>query len=143
MSETTLGMRLEQALADRGMQHQTLAKNIGVTITTMSRYIHDNRVPETPILIDICKHLHISVDWLLGLSDSTRSAEQMSIDSIKVKKALGRIRSLGLKDEIATTEDVFDGMKNYTLFEIADTFREISNLLYELKDLLESDEVTE
>jgi hypothetical protein len=72
-----------------------------------------------------------------------RSAEQMSIDSIKVGKALRRIKSLGLKDEIATIEDVFDEMKNYTLFEIADTFSEISNLLYELKDLLESDEVTE
>lgn len=141
MNETTLGMRLEQVLIDRGIRHQDLAKRIGVLPTTMSRYIHDNRVPETPILVDICKHLHISVDWLLGLSDSMRSAEQMSIDSIKVEKALRQIKSLGLKDEIITTEDVLDEMKNYTLFELANTFSEISSLLYELKDLLESDEV--
>jgi hypothetical protein len=67
--------------------------------------------------------------------------EQQAIDSVKVEKALKRIKSLGLKEEIRTVDDVFDEMKDLTLFELADTFCECSNLLCELIDLLESDEV--
>lgn len=69
--------------------------------------------------------------------------EREAIDSTKVVKALERIKSLGLRDEIRTTGDVFEEMKDSTLFELADTFCECSNLLCELIDLLESDEVTE
>lgn len=69
-------------------------------------------------------------------------ALEMSIEALeKVGKALSLIKSLGLRDEIMTVDDVLDEMKNYTLFELANTFSEVSNLLCELRDLLESDEV--
>lgn len=66
--------------------------------------------------------------------------ERQEIDSKKVVKALYRIKSLGLKDEIRTIDDVFEEMKDSTLFELADTFCECSNLLCELIDLLESED---
>jgi hypothetical protein len=69
--------------------------------------------------------------------------ERQAADSVKVEKALERIKSFGLKDEIRDADDILAEMKYYTLFEIADEFRDISNLLYELRDLLESEEITE
>jgi hypothetical protein len=66
--------------------------------------------------------------------------ERQAIDSVKVEKALERIKSLGLKEEIRTVDDVFDEMKDLTLFELADTFCGCSNLLCELIDLLESED---
>lgn len=59
----------------------------------------------------------------------------------KEAKALERINSLGLKDELSTIDDFFDEMKHCNFYEIAVAFTEMSNTIYDLRDLLESDEV--
>lgn len=76
-------------------------------------------------------------EWLKELK---KFRERQAADSVKVEKALKRIKSLGLKEEIRTVDDVFDEMKDLTLFELADTFCGCSNLLCELIDLLESED---
>jgi transcriptional regulator with XRE-family HTH domain len=37
----------------------------------ISRYVHGGRIISVPILIDICKALNVSADYLLGLSEVT------------------------------------------------------------------------
>lgn len=65
----TIGQRLKKILNDRGMMQKELAEKIGVSEMVISRYIHGGRIISVPILIEICKALNVSADYLLGLSE--------------------------------------------------------------------------
>jgi transcriptional regulator with XRE-family HTH domain len=65
----TIGERLKKVLNDRGMMQKELAEKIGVSEVVISRYIHGGRIISVPILIEICKALNVSADYLLGLSE--------------------------------------------------------------------------
>ena len=65
----TIGQRLKKVLNDRGMMQKELAEKIGVNEMAISRYVHGGRIISVPILIDICKALNVSADYLLGLNE--------------------------------------------------------------------------
>lgn len=67
--EQTLGQRLKAALNSRHMMQKELAEKIGVNEMAISRYIHGGRIVSVSILVDICKALNVSADYLLGLSE--------------------------------------------------------------------------
>lgn len=66
-NKTYFGQRLKYVLDLRGISQRKLAENIGVTEAAMSRYIKNERKPNYGVIIDICRELNISADWLLGL----------------------------------------------------------------------------
>ena len=72
MTEDSLGRRLKKVLAERGMMQKELAEKIGVNEMAISRYIHGGRIVSVPILIEICKALNVSADYLLGLSEAKK-----------------------------------------------------------------------
>ena len=53
------------------MMQKELAEKIGVNEMAISRYIHGGRIVSVSILIDICKALNVSADYLLGLTEVT------------------------------------------------------------------------
>ena len=65
----TIGQRLKKILNEQGMMQKELAEKIGVNEMAISRYVHGGRMVSVSILIDICKTLNISADYLLGLSE--------------------------------------------------------------------------
>jgi len=65
----SIGQRLKTVLHERGMMQKELAEKIGVSEMVISRYIHGGRIISVPILIEICKALNVSADYLLGLSE--------------------------------------------------------------------------
>ena len=67
---TSLGKRLKKALVDREMMQKELAERAGTTEITISRYIRNDRIPQISIFINICKTLHVSADYLLGLKEN-------------------------------------------------------------------------
>jgi transcriptional regulator with XRE-family HTH domain len=71
MTEDSFGQRLKAALNSRQMMQKELAEKIGVNEMAISRYVHGGRIISVPILIDICKALNVSADYLLGLSEVT------------------------------------------------------------------------
>ena len=64
-----IGQRLKQVLNDQGMMQKELAEKIGVSEIVISRYVHGGRIVSVPILIEICKALNVSADYLLGLDE--------------------------------------------------------------------------
>jgi len=66
----TFGQRLEHILDKKNMKQKDLAELAGVNQLTVSRYVHDARLPQMTVVIDICKALNISADYLLGLKES-------------------------------------------------------------------------
>jgi transcriptional regulator with XRE-family HTH domain len=71
MTEDSLGQRLKAVLNSRHMMQKELAEKIGVNEMAISRYVHGGRIISVPILIDICKALNVSADYLLGLTEVT------------------------------------------------------------------------
>ena len=71
MTEDSFGQRLKAALNSRHMMQKELAEKIGVHEMAISRYIHGGRIVSVPILIEICKALNVSADYLLGLNEVT------------------------------------------------------------------------
>jgi transcriptional regulator with XRE-family HTH domain len=71
MTEDSFGQRLKAALNSRHMMQKELAEKIGVNEMAISRYIHGSRIVSVSILIDICKALNVSADYLLGLGEVT------------------------------------------------------------------------
>lgn len=64
------GNRLRYALDSRGMKHKHLARITGLTAPTISAYVTGQRTPRADHIVVICKALHISADWLLGMVES-------------------------------------------------------------------------
>lgn len=65
----TIGERLKKVLDEKGMMQKELAEKIGVNEMAISRYIHGGRIVSVSILIEICKELNVSADYLLGLKE--------------------------------------------------------------------------
>lgn len=62
-----LGKRIADLLRSKGMQQKELAKCIGLTEATMSRYISGERDPKPEVLANIATALHTTSDYLLGI----------------------------------------------------------------------------
>jgi transcriptional regulator with XRE-family HTH domain len=71
MTEDSFGQRLKVALNSRHMMQKELAEKVGVNEMAISRYIHGGRIVSVSILIEICKVLNVSADYLLGLNEVT------------------------------------------------------------------------
>ncbi len=65
--ELRFGDRLYNALAKRQMTQRELAKQIGVTEVTISRYISNRRMPHAAMIVKIAEALGMSADTLLGV----------------------------------------------------------------------------
>lgn len=64
----TMGDRIKIALEMRNMKQKELAKRVGMTEVTISRYVTGDREPKADAIIAICNALCVSADWLLGMT---------------------------------------------------------------------------
>ena len=69
MERSELGRRIAAACALRGMSMGVLADRIGVARNTLSRIVTGATAdPASSIIVKIAKELHVSTDYLHGLS---------------------------------------------------------------------------
>lgn len=61
--------RVTEQLDQRGLTQYWLANQIGITETTMSRYLTGKRVPKANVILATAKALKVTTDYLIGLSD--------------------------------------------------------------------------
>ena len=61
-----LGNRITDLLEARKMTQRDLARKVGISDATMSRYINNERTPDVVICNNIAKVLGVTVDFLLG-----------------------------------------------------------------------------
>lgn len=62
--------RLRQSIKQSGMQQKDIAKMIGVSAQTVSKYMKADIFPALDTLAKLCKLLDISADYILGISDN-------------------------------------------------------------------------
>ena len=61
-----IGPRILTLLEKKGMTQRELANEIGVTETSISRYISGQRVPKANIVVYMADTLDSSTDYILG-----------------------------------------------------------------------------
>ena len=66
MSET-LGERLKYSLKIRRISQKRFSAWLEISEAEMSRIINDKQQPKADMIVEICRKLGISSDWLLGL----------------------------------------------------------------------------
>ena len=70
MERSELGKRVAAACALRGISMRTLADKIGVSRNTLSRIVTGATAdPASSIIVSIAKELHVSTDYLYGLTE--------------------------------------------------------------------------
>lgn len=74
------GQRLSLLLSKNNMTQTELAKRLGVTDATISRYISGSRSPYMEIAIEMSKIFNVSIEYLLGLIDEEKKAAYENFD---------------------------------------------------------------
>ena len=62
--------RLGDIMFDKYTSTAAFSKAVGVSKSTIYRYLKGQRVPETEILIRIADYFHCTIDFLLGLEEN-------------------------------------------------------------------------
>ena len=67
---STFSARLQQVRQERGFSRKEIAEVLQVTPRAYQYYEEGNREPDYDKLILLARHLNISADYLLGLTDN-------------------------------------------------------------------------
>ena len=75
MTQNIIGKRIARLMVEQGKTQRELAKQVGITGASISRYIKGDRVPKGTILANIAKALHTTTDYLLGNEKDSNDPE--------------------------------------------------------------------
>ena len=75
MTQNIIGERIAGLLMEQCKTQRELAKQVGTTNASISRYIKGDRVPKGLILANIAKALHTTTDYLLGNEKDSNDPE--------------------------------------------------------------------
>lgn len=87
------GERIKHLLKKHKIKRSQLAEKMGVSTQMISYWCIGTNTPNVENLRKLSKIFDISVDYLLGLSDSKRIAEQIESDDEFVSSAIEKITS--------------------------------------------------
>ena len=79
----SFGDRLRELRMDNNYSQKKVAKDIGISTTTISQYESDSRFPNEDMLKRLCLYYKISSDYLLGLTEAKHSP--LSKEKVKNK----------------------------------------------------------
>ena len=68
MSLKEIQSRLREAIKQSGIPQKMIAKEIGVSAQTVSKYMREDVFPALDTLARLCKFLDVKSDYILGLS---------------------------------------------------------------------------
>ncbi len=66
--------RLDSLMFDNNVSAIKLANDIGISSTTVTRYLQDKRTPSVETLVKLADYFHCSCDYLLGRTDDDTPA---------------------------------------------------------------------
>ena len=79
--------RLHEAMERRQVNRSTLAAQIGIDRSTLSQLLSPeaDRLPRADTAAAIASALHVSLDWLLGLSQQPKLGADILLESVEVR----------------------------------------------------------
>ena len=61
--------RLREAIKSSGISQREIARQMGVSAQTVSKYMRENIFPALDSFAKLCRILDVSSDYILGISD--------------------------------------------------------------------------
>lgn len=83
--------RLSVLLEEKDMKQTTLAKAIGTTNVTISRYLSASRMPRVDVVVRIARYFNVSLDYLLGFSDDRTVNQTSGNDDVDLTLFLNKL----------------------------------------------------
>ena len=62
--------RLRDIIESHGKMVQEVADDTGISKITLSRYLNNHREPDLKYVVALAQYFNVSIEWMLGLSDS-------------------------------------------------------------------------
>ena len=80
--------RITQVMSKSNLNHSQFAKSIGVDRSTLSQLLSENalRLPRADTLASIAEHCNVSVDWLLGITDTGSLSTQLLTGPLELEQ---------------------------------------------------------
>ena len=100
----TFVKRLLELLDENDITQIELAKRIGITNVTISRYIGGERKPRIEIVVKMAEFFHVSTDYLLGLSDVRETFENNNASVSKIHSKLDSMGLFNTKKELSNSQ---------------------------------------
>lgn len=84
------GDRMRQSREDLNLTQDDLAERAGIEVLQIWRYESGKTKPKTDMLVKIAKALHVSADYLLGLTDDPKgyAIDELSDQETEVIEAM-------------------------------------------------------
>ncbi len=88
-----IGKKIVELLEENNMTQKDLAKKIGVTAVTISRYVTGERMPQSDIIVKIAETFNVSTDHLLGIPAKHKSTtpQQLHPEIVSLMRARERM----------------------------------------------------
>ncbi len=67
-----LAERLSLLRKERDLTQKEVSRELGISLNSYQRYETDEREPTAPVLVQMAKFYHVSLDYLVGLTDERR-----------------------------------------------------------------------
>lgn len=82
----TLSERLKEARTNAGYSQKELAEKLDINLRTYGSYERGERDISTAVLLNICKALNISSDYLLGRDSNTKTPDKLEPNATLLSK---------------------------------------------------------
>lgn len=103
-----------------GLSQQKLGEEIGLARNTICQYESGNRVPDVDTLIKIAQYFDVSIDYLLGTSDSIYTAEDYANGVIETKQVSITADDEDILDKYHEIESLFGEKGKNLIIEFCD-----------------------
>lgn len=112
---SSIGNRIKELLNKQEISQKDLARYIGTTEASISRYVNDEREPVAKVLYKIAQELHTTTDYLIsGTDDSYEQSywlENYRADSFARMYDLQKSENMKLKRQISVLEKMIEIIK--------------------------------
>lgn len=103
---STIGERIVYLREQQGISQKELAKQLGITAASLSRYENNIYDPKSTIIIGLTKLLNTSSDYLLGLTQDYRPSAKPCAITEKDLHVWELYRTLSSEDKIRIEERI-------------------------------------
>lgn len=86
--------RLIVLMEEYNMTQIQLAKEIGTSNVTISRYLSGERVPRLEVITRIANVFHVSVDYLLGIANAKEKQTESGISDVDIALSVSKLYEL-------------------------------------------------
>lgn len=98
----TLGEKIKKILEEKGMSQRKLAQKMGISPSSLNQYVRGRKNVGLKVILNLCKTLDVSSDYLLGLETGTKKNKK----TIKNIDALWDFLSVNAKKSIIQFDEL-------------------------------------